>query len=224
MMLQSFILIHDRKENAPRDPSIPNLSVQPEDASDGDMDISRNELLPEFMLREMGLRVYVTDSPSELGITIGRADAVLLSVAPDEVEVWRRRILAARSLPVLWWCDQNTFPSHQCKVNPGIDGMLGPGMSQLEIHCALLLSVNHYFQRTEWQQEREQLLSKLEERKWIDQAKRILSEMKNISEAEAYEVLRKQAMNDRKRLADVATSIVKVYQLLQEEHKGGRKR
>jgi response regulator NasT len=140
------------------------------------------------------------------------------------VEPWRKRILAARSLPVLWWCDQQTFPSHECKLDPGIDGLIGPGMNALEIHCALLLSVNHYFQRTEWHQEREQLLSRLEERKWIDQAKRILSEIKNISEAEAYEFLRKQAMNERKRMADVATSIVKVYQLLQDENKGGRKR
>ena len=88
-------------------------------------------------------------------------------------------------------------------------------MSPLEIHCALLLGVNHYFQRTEWQQEREQLLSKLEERKWVDQAKRILCEIKGISEAEAYDFFRKQAMNERKRMVDVATSIVKVYQILQ---------
>ncbi len=50
-----------------------------------------------------------------------------------------------------------------------------------------MLSFNHYFQRSEWRQEREQLLSKLEERKWIEQAKRILSEIKKIPEAEAYE-------------------------------------
>lgn len=40
---------------------------------------------------------------------------------------------------------------------------------------------------------------------------------KNISEAEAYDVLRKQAMNERKRMVDVATSIVKVYQILQDQ-------
>jgi response regulator NasT len=172
----------------------------------------------------MGFRVHVTSSAKEINLILGKADAILLSVSPEQVEPWRKRILAARSLPVLWWCDQQTFPSHECKLDPGIDGLIGPGMNALEIHCALLLSVNHYFQRTEWHQEREQLLSRLEERKWIDQAKRILSEIKNISEAEAYEFLRKQAMNERKRMADVATSIVKVYQLLQDENKGGRKR
>jgi two-component system, response regulator / RNA-binding antiterminator len=203
-MLQSLILIDEFDQ--------PQLSLVPK------------ESLAETILKNMGIRVHTTSSTKDIQLTAGKADAVLLSVGPDQVETWRKRILAIRSLPILWWCDHQTFPSQECKLDPGIDGMIGPGMSTLEIHCALLLSINHYFQRTEWQQEREQLLSRLEERKWIDQAKRILSEIKHISEAEAYEFLRKQAMNERKRMVDVATSIVKVYQLLQDENKGARRR
>lgn len=40
----------------------------------------------------------------------------------------------------------------------------------------------------------------------------------------SYDVLRKQAMNERKRMVDVATSIVKLYQLLQETGSGGAKK
>jgi response regulator NasT len=216
-MLQTFILIEEFEKKRANTFQAP-LYPKQESALD------RAESLAETTLKDMGFRVHVTSSAKEINLILGKADAILLSVSPEQVEPWRKRILAARSLPVLWWCDQQTFPSHECKLDPGIDGLIGPGMNALEIHCALLLSVNHYFQRTEWHQEREQLLSRLEERKWIDQAKRILSEIKNISEAEAYEFLRKQAMNERKRMADVATSIVKVYQLLQDENKGGRKR
>ncbi|MNP81963.1 ANTAR domain protein [compost metagenome] len=59
-----------------------------------------------------------------------------------------------------------------------------------------------------------QLVSRLEERKWIDMAKQILCDMNRISEAEAYDVLRKRAMNERKRMVDIATSIVKAHQQL----------
>jgi response regulator NasT len=200
-MLQSFVLIHDSAPNKP-------------------------PLLPETLLSDMGFRVYAASTEEQLFVSMRKVDAALLCMEPAKVECWRKRVTSIKSMPVLWWCDPITFPSHECQLDPGIDGMIGPGMNSLEIHCSLLLSVNHYFQRTAWQQEREQLLSRLEERKWIDQAKRILSEMKHISEAEAYDLLRKQAMNDRKRIADVATSIVSVYQLLQEnkENKGGRRR
>jgi two-component system, response regulator / RNA-binding antiterminator len=54
----------------------------------------------------------------------------------------------------------------------------------------------------------------LEERKWIDQAKSILCEVKQLTEKEAYHILRKQAMDERRKVADVAASIVKVYRLL----------
>ncbi len=93
----------------------------------------------------------------------------------------------------------------------------------MDLHASLLLGFNHFIMRCEWLQEREQLLSRLEERKWIDQAKSILSEIKGISEAEAYDFPRKQAMNERKRMVDVATSIVKVYQLLRMRKKGTTK-
>ncbi|MEW9700236.1 ANTAR domain-containing response regulator [Paenibacillus sp. SI8] len=216
-MLQTFILIDEFERTRPLTSST-SPAQKPNSAN------AAKTTKPESILKDMGFRVYAASHAKEISFIIPKADAVLLSVSPDQVEPWRARVLAHRSLPMFWWCDPLTFPSNECKIDSGIDGLIGSKMSPLEIHCALLLGVNHYFQRTEWEQEREQLLSKLEERKWIDQAKRILSEIKHISEAEAYDFLRKQAMNERKRMVDVATSIVKVYQLLQDENKGGRKR
>jgi two-component system, response regulator / RNA-binding antiterminator len=218
-MLQSFILIDEFERTRPAASSTSSAPFEPDSKM-----IASKESMPESILKNMGFRVYAATHTKEISFIIPKADAVLLSVRPEQVEPWRTRVLEHRNLPMFWWCDPHTFPSNECKIDSGIDGLIGSMMSTLEIHCALLLGINHYFQRTEWHQEREQLLSKLEERKWIDQAKRILSEIKHISEAEAYDFLRKQAMNERKRLVDVATSIVKVYQLLQDENKGGRKR
>ncbi|GIO34076.1 hypothetical protein J2TS6_52170 [Paenibacillus albilobatus] len=64
-------------------------------------------------------------------------------------------------------------------------------------------------------------MARIEERKWIDQAKGILCELKNISDAEAYDLLRKQALNERKRMVDVATSIVRLHPLLRRSDSGG---
>ncbi|MNN62293.1 ANTAR domain protein [compost metagenome] len=98
-----------------------------------------------------------------------------------------------------------------------VDGILSPSMLAQEIHWILHFSSRQCFERHQWLKEKEQLLARIEERKWIDMAKGILSKAKNISESEAYDLLRKQAMNERKRMVDVATSIVKVYQLLQDQ-------
>jgi response regulator NasT len=215
-MLQSFLLIDEFEKRRSRTFASPADEDLPADAGPP-------ESPPEAKLRDLGLRVISAAGMKEIRFALDRVDAVVLSVPAELLNSWRNKILTQRCLPILLWCDDLTFPNHECKLDAELDGILSAGMSPLDIHCSLLLSFNHFMQRRGWQQEREQLLSRLEERKWIDQAKGILCEIKRISEAEAYEFLRKQAMNERKRMVDVATSIVKVYQLLQDQNKGGRK-
>jgi len=48
----------------------------------------------------------------------------------------------------------------------------------------------------------------LQERKVIDRAKGILMRAKNLQEEEAYALLRKTAMNEKRRIADIAQSII----------------
>ena len=54
----------------------------------------------------------------------------------------------------------------------------------------------------------------LEERKLIDRAKGILMKARGIEEEEAYALLRKTAMDQGKRVADVAASLVTAAGLL----------
>jgi response regulator NasT len=54
----------------------------------------------------------------------------------------------------------------------------------------------------------------LEERKVIDRAKGILMKVKNISEEEAYTLLRRTAMNENRKIAEVAQSVVTAAELL----------
>src|SRR6266699_3464888 len=54
----------------------------------------------------------------------------------------------------------------------------------------------------------------LEERKVIDRAKGILMTAKNLTEEAAYALLRKTAMNESKKIAEVAQSVVTAAELL----------
>jgi len=56
--------------------------------------------------------------------------------------------------------------------------------------------------------------SALEERKVIDRAKAILMNAKSLSEEAAYALLRKTAMNENKKIAEVAQSVVTAAELL----------
>ena len=56
--------------------------------------------------------------------------------------------------------------------------------------------------------------SQLAERKAVEKAKGILMKHKNITEDEAYQSLRKMAMDKNKRIADVADGVIGAFELL----------
>lgn len=152
----------------------------------------------------------------EAAAQLNASDAVILAVPVADYPYWRDGILAVKAIPVLWWCCTETLKASggACEGDFTADGMLTPSMGTDELHWSLHFSARQSMARLQWAKEREQLLARIEERKWIDMAKGILSKTRGCSESEAYELLRKQAMNDRKRMVDVANAIVQAYQLL----------
>lgn len=179
--------------------------------------------LPEAVLRSLGYAVAVAYTEAQAKSSIREADAVVLHVPVSDIRAWGTSLADWKLAPILWWCSEHTaaLSADACEDNVMIDGILTPSMEAREVHWALHFGAKQCFERQQWQNERKQLLSRIEERKWIDMAKGILCEIKQLSESEAYDLLRKQAMNERKRLVDVATSIVNVYQLLQEQKQKG---
>ncbi|GGA37715.1 ANTAR domain-containing response regulator [Paenibacillus physcomitrellae] len=184
--------------------------------SDKNRLLSSEAASAETLLLRSGYQVTAAESLDEALRKLPDADAVILVTPISEYSDWRKELLTNKLLPVLWWCSEITsdLSAAACEDDFTADGLLSSSMVPAEIHWALHFSARQFFAGQQWKKEREQLLSRLEERKWIDMAKSILSKTRNISESEAYEYLRKQAMNERKRMVDVATSIVKAYQLL----------
>ena len=56
--------------------------------------------------------------------------------------------------------------------------------------------------------------SALEERKVVERAKGILMKMRGLSEEEAFALLRQTAMNEKKKMSDIAQSVVTAAGLL----------
>lgn len=141
------------------------------------------------------------------------AHAIILLLPFHSLANWCREYSASCQLPLLWWCEENMKPQIPLKEIQ-IDGILFASMSAIELHWAIQTAVIQHSLRFQLLREREHLQLRLEERRWIEQAKGILCELKKISEDQAYQFLRQQAMNERKKMADVAKSIVNVYRLI----------
>jgi len=174
-------------------------------------------MLPETLLEDNGYQASISIEAEDVQPLLARADAVVLDLPIEEIAILEHILTPSRHIPMLWWCSPYTTSSsvQACEMESAIDGILTPTMKEQDLHWALHFAAKICVERQQWHSERQQLVSRLEDRKWIDMAKGILADMKKISEAEAYDILRKKAMNDRKRLVDVATAIVKAHQLLQ---------
>ncbi|MFA9559993.1 ANTAR domain-containing response regulator [Evansella sp. AB-rgal1] len=193
-MIDSFLLFFDsklREYYKPTDPS--NLGSR---------------------LQDLGYRVMKTSDSTTVSSFIDQVDALIVCSTVANIERLGKTFLTYRSLPFIWWAHSDPHGDTRCQLEIDIDSMLSSTMTDSELHWALHLCSNRYLQRIQWEKERELLLNKLEERKHIEKAKSILCELHQFSEAEAYEFLRKQAMDERKRIVDVAISIVSVYPLL----------
>ncbi|GGO04512.1 ANTAR domain-containing response regulator [Saccharibacillus kuerlensis] len=188
-------------------------------SSDPSYDPASDKQSPVRSLSECGYLIQLAGTREEAFELVGEADAAVLALPITEMNGWADLLTSRKTVPTLWWCTSETanLSVSACEDDVRIDGILSPHMQPSEVHWILHFSARRCYERVQWTKEREKLLARLEERKWIDMAKGILSKSKNISESEAYDLLRKQAMNERKRMVDVATSIVKVYQLLHEQ-------
>lgn len=210
------------------------LVIRPSDAAGADASMERKRsrdaadrdgsgMDPERAITALGFRVQSLQGDQKAKAVVSKCQAVILAVASSCLDEWVTRVLSWRDWPVIWWCGEAAV-TESCHGGLEVDGVLFPGMTPAQIHWSLMISSSHHLRRTQWQKEREQLLGRLEERKWIERAKAILCEMKQISEADAYEFLRTQAMNERKRVVDVASSIVNVYQWISENKTGGSRK
>lgn len=183
---------------------------------EGPSDTSGSDAGPEHLLKRHGYQVLASCRSQEIRKKVQEADAVVLQLPITGIHDWEQRLSRWKPVPLLWWCSAETAASslEACEEDIPVDGILTPSMAAHELHWALHLGGRHFFERRQWIEERAQLVSRLEERKWIDLAKSILCEINGIPEAEAYDALRRRAMNERKRIVDIATSIVKAHQQL----------
>ena len=180
---------------------------------------------PAFRLGAHGYRISQAADPQQVKAAVATVDAAVICAPAPDIPYWSRTLHECASLPLFWWCGESgaehpreAFEQAGSRADEAvIDGLLTSGMSALQLHWALHWGARRFHERAGWSRERRQLLEKIEGRKWVDAAKRIIGETKQATEAEAYNMLRKQAMDERRTIVEVAESVVKVYELLLQE-------
>ncbi len=90
----------------------------------------------------------------------------------------------------------------------GICGYLVKPIKEEDVAVALRLAVAMWLYYKGLKEENARLHRKLEEREWVELAKRVLRDKHGLGEAEAYRLIQRMSMDSRRSMGEVARAIV----------------
>src|SRR6266700_2323077 len=143
-------------------------------------------------------------------------DVILIDLENPSRDVLEQMFQVSRAVrrPIAMFVDQSDTASIQASVEAGVSAYIVDGLKKERIKPILDLCVSRFNAFAKLQEELERTKSALEDRKVIDRAKGILMKIKGLNEDEAYVLLRSTAMREKKKISEIAQSILTASELL----------
>ena len=143
-------------------------------------------------------------------------DIILIDLENPSRDVLEQMFQVSRAVrrPVAMFVDQSDAASIQASVDAGVSAYIVDGFKKERIKPILDLCVSRFNAFAKLQDELDRTKSALEERKVIDRAKGILMKVKGLTEDEAYVLMRSTAMREKKKIGEIAQSILTASELL----------
>ena len=170
-------------------------------------------------LREAGFTgvVHIREMQSLLSrIYALDPDIILIDLENPSRDVLEQMFQVSRAVrrPIAMFVDQSDAASIQASVDAGVSAYIVDGLKKERIKPILDLCVSRFNAFAKLQEELERTKSALEDRKVIDRAKGILMKLKGLTEDEAYVLLRSTAMREKKKIGEIAQSIITASEML----------
>ena len=170
-------------------------------------------------LREAGFTqvVHISEMQSLLArIYAVDPDIILIDLENPSRDVLEAMFQVSRAVrrPIAMFVDQSDSASIQASVEAGVSAYIVDGLKKERIKPILDLCVSRFNAFAKLQEELERTKSQLEDRKIIEKAKGMLMKVKGLTEDEAYVLLRSTAMREKKKIGEIAQSIITASEML----------
>jgi two-component system, response regulator / RNA-binding antiterminator len=171
-------------------------------------------------LREAGhALVTVLDTTHEAArrITEISPDVVVIDLENPNRDRLEHYFSLSRALkkPIAMFVDRSDSAEIEAAVEAGVSAYVVDGLRKERVKPILDMAISRFNAFARLTRELEEARSALEDRKLIDQAKAILIKSRGMSESEAYALLRKTAMNQNRKIVEIAQSLITAAGLLE---------
>ncbi|WP_252735538.1 ANTAR domain-containing response regulator [Celeribacter halophilus] len=143
-------------------------------------------------------------------------DIILIGLAnPDRDTLEHLSLVSdAKARPVAMFVDYSDEGMTQAAIAAGLSAYVVNGLQKDRIKPVLETAIARFRMLSKMQSELNAAKQALQDRKTIDRAKGLLMQARSISEDEAYVLLRKTAMDQGRKVVEVATALVTAADLL----------
>ncbi len=171
------------------------------------------------LLTAAGCEVVATLPPESEGVrSIPRyqADLLMVSVTAPTGALFASlaAVQSLQHLPLVMMSADNDADAIRRSVEAGVCAYVVDGVQPDRLKPILVAAMARHRRMRKLSDELEKTQLQLSERKTIERAKGIIMAQRDVSEEQAYKLLRTTAMERNKRLADIAANIVEAADLL----------
>jgi len=170
-------------------------------------------------LREAGftnITVLTETRPTVRAIVDADPDVVFIDLENPNRDVLEHMFVVSRAIarPIAMFVDRSDREMIEAAIDAGVSAYIVDGLKKDRVKPILETAISRFNAFARMREELHKTRRALEERKVIDRAKGILMRRRGIAESEAHALLRRTAMNENRRIAEVAQSVVTAEDLL----------
>jgi len=173
----------------------------------------------EIGLREAGYdNVTIIDDMNGLArrITEINPDVIVIDLENPNRDMLESIFQISRAVkrPIAMFVDKSDEASIEAAVEAGVSAYIVDGLKQERVRPILKMAISRFNAFSRLNRELEETRGELENRKLIDRAKGLLMRSRGLSEDEAYALMRRTAMNQNRKIVEIAQSLITAASLL----------
>ncbi|UIJ72231.1 ANTAR domain-containing response regulator [Aurantimonas sp. HBX-1] len=172
-------------------------------------------------LREAGhSRVHVVSEMNGLVRTIEQLapDVIVVDFENPNRDRLEQFFAVSRSVrkPIAMFVDHSDAASIEAAIGAGVSAYVVDGLKKERVKSILDMAIVRFNAYSRLERELHEARNELADRKVIEKAKGVLMKLRQIPEDEAYALLRQTAMNEKRKLVEIARGVVAATSLLEK--------
>lgn len=186
-----------------------------------DGNAERSDSLRDELAAAESTKVICVDSSKDLMGQVRQhaPDVIIIEMASPDRDTLEslRTVNRETPKPVVFFAEHSDYDTTQAAINAGVSAYIVDGLSTTRLNSVMEVAIANFKAFQKLRTELEDTKMRLQDRKDVDKAKGILMQHRNLSEEEAYQLLRKMAMDRNMKIGDASRNFVAAMSLLGDE-------